>query len=212
MQLPPPNDPLVTPFGRVVEARGTLEPEYTREVPIARNIRPKSVRSVREMGSDGQTQTVVNAVLLYHLVGVGDNEIAHVMGTNREQIDTIKALPAFQETFAMLFDELIGVNSQSIQARIAAMAGRALNNLMDLANEKPEDVVKEDADGNKYTAREYFVPPMVILKANDSILDRAGLGADALFGKETDAGSQQLEIEITSASDNKTDIRVNVKR
>lgn len=210
-QLPPPGDPLVTRDGKVLEAQRREEPDYSLTVPTARNLVPRKHRSVREMGVDGQIQTVINAVLVYKLLGVSPNEVAHILGTSPLEIDRIMGLSAFQDTFEMMFNEILSVNSSSLQARIGRYAGQAFENLMDLANAKPIEIVKEDADGNKYTGKQYDVSPLVILKANESVLDRSGLSAEHLFGKNAQSETPQLEIEITSASENKSDINVKVK-
>lgn len=210
MHLAQPGDPLVEADGSLTAARGQLEPSYSREIPIARTIQTKVPLSVREMGTDAQTQTVVNAVLMYHLIGVGTNEIAYVMNTSPTEIEKVKVLPAFQDTFERLFKNIINTNQNSLQARIQAMAGKALGNLMDLADAKPVAIVGVDEDGNKYTKQHYDVPPVVIQRANDSILDRAGLSGELLFGQKDDSSGQELEIEITTAEDNKTNVKVNV--
>lgn len=210
MQLPPPGDPIVTRNGKVVEPRGVIEPDYSLEVPIAKNIRPKNVRSVREMGTDAQTQTIVNAVLLYQLVGISTNETAFILGTTGDEIEQIKSLPAYQETFEMLFYELLSTSSSSIQARIASYAGKALDNLMNLANEAPRIEKITDDEGNIIEKKVWDTPAMVVMKSNDSILDRAGLNAEQLFGHGKEEAGQQLEIEVTSATDNKTNVRINL--
>lgn len=211
MRLPPPGDPLVTTDGKMLEPKARVEPDYTLTVPTARDLVPRKHRSVREMGVDGQTQTVVNAVLVYKLLGVSPNEVAHILGTSPLEIDRIMDLPAFQETFEMMFNEILSVNSSSLQARIGRYAGQAFENLMELANAKPIEIVKEDAEGNKYKGQQFDVSPLVILKANESVLDRSGLSAEHLFGKGAQSETPQLEIEITSASENKADLGIKIK-
>ena len=211
MQLPPPGDPLVTRDGKILEANRREEPDYSLTVPTARDIVVRKPRSVREMGVDGHTQTIVNAVLVYKLIGVSPNEIAHILGTTALEVDRIMDLPAFQDTFEMMFNEILSVNSSSLQARIGRYAGKAFQNLMELADSKPIEIVKEDADGNKYTGKQYDVSPLVILKANESVLDRSGLSAEHLFGRNAQSETPQLEIEITSAGDNKIDHNIKVK-
>lgn len=209
MDLAKPGDPLVDRQGKLIEAEGRREPDYSLNVPIARLLSTKNPRSVREISSDPQTQTVINAVLVYKILGVGRNEVAHVLNTTITEIDTIERMPGFQDTFELLFKELLSSSSNSIQARIQSYAGRALDNLMDLADAKPVLVKDEDALGNEIIRREYDVAPMVILKANDSLLDRAGLNADNLYAKDNQQEAHQLEIEITTADSNKTNVKIN---
>lgn len=212
MQLARPGDPLIDRDGTLVEAEGRREPDYALTIPIAKNLRSKTPRSVRELGSDPQTQTIINAVLIYKLLGVSTNEIAHTLGTNAVEIERIFALSGFQDTFEKLFRELLSTNSNSLQARLAAFAGRAVENVMTLADAKPVIIVGKDDAGNEYQEEKHFVPPIVVLKANESILDRAGLSAETLFGGDNQSEAPQLEIEITSSSENKTDLKVNIKR
>lgn len=211
MQLAKPGDPLVAEDGRIIESSRRVEPDYSISVPIAKNLVSKSPRSVREMSTDGQTQTVVNAVLVYHILGVSKNEMAHLLGTSGKEIDAIMQLNAFQETYEMLFHEFISTNSSSIQSRIAAYAGRAFDNLMDLADSKPKDFVLKDDAGNLVTTQRYDVNPMVIMKSNEGILDRAGLSEETLYGKQAQSSAPQLEIVISSAEDVKTDVKITTK-
>lgn len=212
MHLPMPGDPLVDTDGQLLAPEGQLVPAYTMDVPLAKRLRTKIVRSLRELGTDSQTQTVVNAILVYHLVGIGRNEIAHLLNINRLDVDKVFELQAFQDTFEMLFKELISANSSSILARIQSFAGRALSNQMDLADSKPINITKIDDAGNEYTHKHYSVPPKVINDANNSILDRAGLHPDHLFAKNIQESAPDLEIVISDGDSNKSDIKINIKR
>lgn len=211
MMLAKPGDPLVDATGKIVEARGRAEPDYSLTVPDATKLRTRHARSVRELGTDPQTQTIVNAVLGYKLLGISSNEIAHHLGTTPLDVEKVMQLAAYQDTFAMIFNELIAASSNSLQARLSAYAGKALTNVMDLADTKPIKVTRKDDAGNEYEKDEYTVPPIVIYKANENLLDRAGLAAEHLFGRAAQSETPQLEIEITSADDNKTDVKVNIK-
>lgn len=209
--LAPPGDPLVTPDGRILEAEGRPERDFSLTIPNAKNLTTSKNRSLREVGSDPQTQSVVNAVLVYKLMGVSVNEIAHIMNTDPLEIHRVMDLDLFQETFEMVFKELLSVNSNSLQARMGRYAGKAFENLMNLADAKPVSKIIKDDDDNLVEVEHYSVPPMVILKANESVLDRSGLSAEHLFGKNAQSDAPQLEIEITSASDNKPDLNFKVK-
>lgn len=209
--LPPPGDPLVTHDGRVIEAEGRPERDFSLTIPNARTLVTSKARSLREVGSDAQTQSVVNAVLVYKLMGVSPNEIAHVMNTTPIEIHRVMELDLFQETFEMVFKELLSVNSNSLQARMGRYAGKAFENLMNLADAKPVTKKIKDDAGDLIVVEHHSVNPMVVLKANESVLDRSGLSAEHLFGKNAQSDAPQLEIEITSASDNKPDLNFKVK-
>ncbi len=194
MKFAPPGDPLVTNKGTIVEAEGRVEPKYARTVPLVADVGPKSLRSMKELGVDPQTQTIVNAVLTYQLLGITTNEIAYHLGTDPDEIEKIKSLPAYNDTWRMMFQTIISASSNSLQARLAAYAPKALENVMDLADAKPIRVTSEDAAGNQY----------------ESILDRAGLSGELLFGEANEDSNSQLEIEIVSSGDNKTNVKVNM--
>lgn len=211
MDFARPGDPLVANSGELIEANARKEPSYSLTIPIARTLTAKTPRSVREMSTDAQTQTVINAVLMYKLLGVSVNETAHILGTTIREIEGIMSMVAFQETFEMLFRELLSASSNSIQARIQSYAGRALDNIIDLADAKPVKVQSEDDAGNTFEHMHYDVPPLVILKANQDVLDRSGMNAEQLYGKDAEQEAQQLEIVVRSDSDQRTDVRVNIK-
>jgi predicted transcriptional regulator len=210
--LAQPGDPYVTVTGEVIPARGYNEKSFELRVPIAKNLQANVRRSLLDLGTDAQTQTVVNAVLVYHILGMTKNEIAHHLGVTITDIEKIFELEAFQDTFHQLFTELLHTNSNSLQARIAAMAGKSLENLMDLANTKPVKVTRKDDADNEFETDHWSVPPIVVMKSNESILDRSGLTPDILYGNVQSDQEQGLEIEITTASDNKTNVKIKTGR
>ena len=148
MQFAQPGDPLVTSSGKKVLAEDGKGIDLSPNIPVARNIRSKIQRSVRDLPTDGQTQTVLNAVLLYHLLGVSRNEIAYTLGASNDAIDEIFKLPAFQDTFELLHGSMIAANSGSIHARLQRYATEAVDNLFELASAKPREVAYTDDDGN----------------------------------------------------------------
>ena len=211
MNFAKPGDPLVTNGTQIVQPEGRAPQHWSLQVPDAKTFRAKRPRSTRELSVDAQTQTIINAILMYQLLGVSTNEIAHVLNTTSSEVSRVMALSAYQETFAMMFNELLSVNSDSLQARMAHYAANAIDNVFELAGKKGQRVTKVDDDGQKYVTEEYAVPPIVVLKANQDILDRVGLAPDVLFGKTAQNAAPQLEIVITSGSDVKTDIKINTK-
>lgn len=204
-ELAQPGDPLITQRGEIVRAErdraGVLGP------PDIRTIVPTKQRAMRDFFADAQTQSVVNVVMVYSLLGMSENEIAHTINTDIQQIQQLKRLPAYQETFAALFTEFIRANSSSLQARLQSYANNAIENMMDLADYKP----LLDEDGNPTG---YVVPPIVKQKANADILDRAGLSPDVLFNQGKESEDTSLQVVVTTSKDNRSDIKVdlNVKR
>lgn len=202
MPLAPPGDPYIDIRGNVVQPKktvGSVRPmklATSTSVPIASAYQSTVRRSIKELFAEPQTQSVINAVLMYSLLGMTSNEIAHLLDTSVVDVQHIVDLPAYQETFEALFREIISANSNSLQARISAYAANAVENVMELA-----DVSNDDE----------HVPAIVKLKANQDILDRSGLSTDALFGKGSqDDSSNTLQIQIVEAADSHTNININV--
>jgi hypothetical protein len=210
MEFAQPGDPLVTTSGKKVLANDGKDIDLSPHIPVARTIKSKIQRSVKDLPSDGQSQSVLNAVLLYHLLGVSKNEIAYTLGASITDVESIFKLPAFQETYEMLHTSIIDASSGSIHARLQRYATAAVDNLFELANAKPRKVKYIDDDGNEQVKDEYDVPPVVIMKSNDSILDRASIVGEQEFRQRNDEVGGGLEIVIHSGDENKTDIKVSL--
>lgn len=201
MALAQPGDPYIDNKGNVVQPRTTktdvrpMRLATNTSVPIASAYQAHTRRSIKELFAEPQTQSVINAVLMYTLLGMTPNEISHLLDTSVVDVQHIIALPAYQETFEALFREMISANSNSLQARISAYAANAVENVMDLASVENDDE---------------HVPAIVKLKANQDILDRSGLSTDALFGKGSqDDANNTLQIQIVEAADSHTNIVIN---
>jgi len=195
----------------MLEPNGKKEPDYALTVPIVSKMVIKAHRSIRDLGSEPHTQTVMNAVLMYQLLGVGINETAHILGTSIREVEAIMAMSAYQETFEMLFTELLSASSNSLQARIRSYAGRALDNIVAIADTKPIRVVEAQDDGEDFVHDHYDVPPLVILKANQDLLDRSGMNAEQLYADTTKSDAPGLEIIISTGEEQKTNIKINPK-
>lgn len=197
-------------MNKMLAPEGRAAHDFAITVPDAKTYVPKTRRSGRELPAEPQTQTVTNAVLVYKLLGMSNNEMAHVLGTAIKDIEHIVALPAFQETFELLFNEILSANSNSLQARISSYANRAVENVMELADYKPatEVVMDEETGEEVHKVGDYKVPPIVVLKANQDILDRSGLNPDTLFGRSNQDNGNTLQIEVISEADNKTQVNI----
>lgn len=202
MSLAQPGDPYIDNKGNVVQPKKTKQDvrpmrlATSTSVPVAAAYQSTARRSVKELFAEPKTQTVLNAVLLYSLLGLTPNEIAFILDTDVRDVHHIIDLPAYQETFEAMFREIISANSNSLQARISAYAANAVENVMDLASVENDDE---------------SVPAIVKLKANQDILDRSGLSTDALFGKGSqEDSSNTLQIQIVEAADSHTNININV--
>jgi len=199
MPLARPGDPYVTDKGDVVLPDKMLQGDV---LPRAMTLGPspakshlsKQRRSIKDLPADPKLQTAINAVIVYHLLGMTDNEISSVTSIPLEDVLRVKNDIAYQETYEVLFHEFVSVNSNSLQSKIAAYAGDALDNVIKIAENSKHDLAK--------------------LKANQDLLDRAGLHPETLFGKnKQDDGFDALKIVITDGRDDEpTKVDINVTR
>ena len=198
MGLPEPGDPHFLGIKHMAEPSGQ-EPadKPVATIPIAKKYVSKNLHmSLKELPAEPQTQAIINAVLVFHMMGLSNNEIAIGLNITIPQVMNIKEMTAYQETFELLHSEFISSNSSSLQSRIASYAAQAVENVMTIANES----IAGD------------IPPIVILKANQDILDRSGLSSDALFGKNSQADDMSLKIVIENTGAEKDKITVNFER
>lgn len=194
-----PGDPYVSDKGDVI-LDGDRTPmdalpraDSVLGAPIAKHVVPKAHNTIADLPAEQNLQTAVNAILVYHLLGLSDNEIGHILHIPLEDVKRVKSHIAYQETFDTLFHEMININSNSLQSKIAAFAGDALENVMGIATNSKHDLAK--------------------LKANQDLLDRSGLHPEHLFGKhKEDDGFDSLKIVIQDGEDKDTKVNINLNR
>lgn len=195
-RLAKPGDPYCTPRGevKVPEKQVDKFEELSLSAPIVRSMQINTKRNPNELPSnDLNTQTAINAILMYHLLGLTQNEIAHILRLDLTTIQNIMMGSDFQMTFEMLFNEIISTNSTSLQATLARHAHSAINQLVHLHKNAESEMVQ--------------------LKASQDIADRAGLSTDTLYGKNGGGEEDTLKIVIQDADDQpKTNISINLKR
>lgn len=194
MPLASPGAPYVQKDGQIVAAPDTQEKlasgELTVGAPIARSYSPKKRRSFKDLPTDPKTQTAIIVIMVYSLLGLTENEIAHIIGIDLEKVEALRRHSAYQETFELLFFELISANSNSLQSKIASMAPTALESLLEVMQKGKQEVAR--------------------VRAADSVLDRAGLRADELFGQQS-SGMESLNIVFQDGDENKVSVDINVK-
>jgi hypothetical protein len=191
MPLPKPGDPYVSSKGQVVLPKKEHAAAIEIGPPRAKNIMPSVRRSIKDFPADENTQKAINVVMVFSLLGMTENEIAFALNVKLEDVRRLRELTTYQETFELLFSEMISINSTSMQAKIAAFAPKALENLMDLANDAENENAK--------------------VKANQDLMDRAGLHHETLYGKNaSDDAFSSLKIVISDGDEQKTDIEVNI--
>lgn len=199
MPLARPGDPYVTDKGQVLlpgnnPMDALPRADSTLGAPVARSIVSKQRRTVKDLPAvEPTTQTAINAVLVYKLLGMTDNEISFITHIPIGDISRLCHLDAYQETFEILFHEMISVNSTSLQSKIASFASDALDNVMDIAKTSKHDLAK--------------------LKANQDILDRSGLHPETLFGKnKSEDGFDSLKIVIQDGEDERTKVNIDLRK
>lgn len=194
MALADPDDPYVTARGKLIiknEKQEEAIKNKDRFVPVIRRMTILNKRSLGELPSaDLPTQTAIMAILGYQLIGLTANEISHALKIPLDEIQNIQFSTDYQNTFELIFGELINVNSNSIKAKIADFAASAVDNIITLANEADKDIVK--------------------LKANQDILDRAGFAAENLYGESTADEADILKIVMESDSGVQTKVTLDL--
>lgn len=190
--LPKPGDPLIHD-GKIIAKEQVVDTLKSgdRLTPIAYKIKPSSRRNMNDMPCvDANRQMALNVILVYSLLGLTDNEISHLSKIPVTEIENLRFSSDYQVTFEMLFKELISVNSTSIKARLSDYATRAVDNIIELAETADKDIVK--------------------LKANQDVLDRAGLSADTLFNDDNNTDDDTLKIVIDNGTGGQANTNINI--
>lgn len=193
--LAQPDEPYVTARGKIVlknEQQEKAIKDKDRFVPVIRRMNINNKRNLNDMPcSDPSTQMAINVIMMYHLLGLTPNEISHVTKVPLDQVQDIQWGVDYQNTFELIFAELISVNTNSVKAKIAAFSSEAVDNIITLANEADKDIVK--------------------LKANQDILDRAGFAAEQLYESSSADDSDVLKIVMENDTGTKTSVEINLK-
>lgn len=196
MPLAKKGDPYITRTGQAIISQDSLPEaaQITVGPPIARKIVSQSRRSLSDLPANDKTQLAIMVVLGFSLCGLSDNEISHITGASLEEVEQLKRLNAYQETFEIIFNEMISANSTSMMAKISAFAPNALESLIDVAMKGKQEVAR--------------------VRAADSILDRSGLHHETLFGKNAkeDTGFDSLKIVIEDGEDTSSKINININK
>jgi hypothetical protein len=201
MDLADKDDPYVNNAGKLIEHVGTVENEF--ELADKRRVLPaiKTMGTVREISiddlpePDNQMQAAIAAIVGFRLMGLSLVDIAEVMKVGIDKIQSIVSNPAAQITFEKMYRNIISSNSESIQGRISAHAGSAVDTVVSLMTDAE---VRDD----------------VRLKAAQDVLDRSGTNADQFFseGAQNNQADDELRIVFTDASGEKERVSVEIKK
>lgn len=93
-------------------------------------------RSVIDLPADTKAVTTAGVVWLYFNLGINDAEIAEATGLKLSQVDMIKGLQLFTQLDALIKENLTTLQADSVQKRIDAMSGKALDGLENLLEDE----------------------------------------------------------------------------
>jgi len=102
--------------------------------------RDRSNRSIRrgliDLPADSKAVTTAGVVWLYFNLGINDAEIAEATGLKISQVDMIKGLQLFTQLDTLVKDNIHAMQADSVQKRIDALSGDALNKLEDMLEDE----------------------------------------------------------------------------
>lgn len=150
-------DPYVTKDNRVIQP-DFAEQDVEQKAPPkpSKSFQATKQRVLDELPATSEVLKGVACVVFFTVLGIGDREIADALKITLSDVRKVRSLPAYSECFDLMFAEFISVNSEVLEARIAAYAQDSLTNVAKIATNGKHE-------GNK-------------LRANFDILDRGGIG------------------------------------
>lgn len=197
MDLAKPGEPYIGPRGEMIVKKEADADNITRVdtfVPVIRSMQMRNRRSSADLpASDPSQQTAINAIMIYQLLGLTPIEISGLLKLPYDVIQNIQHGSEYQNTFEEIFNELISVHSNSLRSRITAFATEAVDNMIDLARNAKKEIVKH--------------------KANEDLLNRAGLNAEQLYGGSSGSDdSDALKIVIENPDGGSTKVEVDLSK
>jgi hypothetical protein len=127
-------DPFVNPDGTVVppdRIHGGVDMSIPK--PKAEEFKPHKKRTLKDLPAPVPTLNGVACVFMYTTLGLGDREIADTLKITVKQLKELRAHPAYAECFEAVTSEFININSDMINARIAAYSHDALTQIASIA-------------------------------------------------------------------------------
>lgn len=103
------------------------------------DFKPKRKRTVKDLPAPVATLNAVACVFMYTTLGLGDREIADTLNITTKQLKDVRTHPAYAECFEAVTVEFINVNSDLINARIAAYSHDALTEIANIALQGKEE-------------------------------------------------------------------------
>ena len=127
-------DPYVKPDGTIVppdRINGGVDTALPK-VDVA-SFKPSRKRTLKDLPAPVGTLNGIACIFMYTTLGLGDREIADTLKINMKQLKELRAHPAYSECFEAVTNEFINVNSDMINARIAAYSHDALTEIASIA-------------------------------------------------------------------------------
>ena len=127
-------DPFVNPDGTVIppdRVNGGVDSALPKL--DAKEFKPHKKRTLKDLPAPVPTLNGVACVFMYTTLGLGDREIADTLKITVKQLKELRSHPAYAECFEAVTSEFININSDMINARIAAYSHDALTQIASIA-------------------------------------------------------------------------------
>jgi hypothetical protein len=127
-------DPFVLPDGRIVppdRPDGGVDSSLPKIE--AKEFKPHKKRTTKDLPAPIPTLNGIACVFMYTTLGLGDREIADTLKITVKQLKELRDHPAYAECFEAVTSEFININSDMINARIAAYSHDALTQIAKIA-------------------------------------------------------------------------------
>ena len=181
-------DPYVLPSGEVLQpipAGGVVVPVQDVGKKV-HGYKSTKRRNIGDFVADPAVLNGIVCVLLYSVLGIGDREIADALKISSGQVKEVRQHPSYADVFDAIKDELINVNSDLVQSRIAAYG-------VDAVQQAANVLLTSKNDGLRLRAAEDFVGWGGHSKGNGT--KQPSMGVDALRIVVTD-GDKKTEVSV----------------
>jgi hypothetical protein len=127
-------DPYVRPDGTIVPPdRINGGVDSTLPKVDFKEFKPHRKRTIKDLPAPATTLNGIACVFMYTTLGLGDREIADTLKITVKQLKELRSHPAYAECFEAVTSEFININSDMINARIAAYSHDALTQIASIA-------------------------------------------------------------------------------
>jgi hypothetical protein len=127
-------DPYVRPDGTIIppdKINGGVDTDLPKV--NMKEYRPTRRRTLKDLPAPVNTLNGIACVFMYTTLGLGEREIADTLKITVKQLKELKNHAAYAECFEAVTSEFININSELINARIAAYSHDALTEIATIA-------------------------------------------------------------------------------